>query len=115
LAASRAWKNHAGCGVLWSLIVNHHSAIGSSAIWQQNGIVYGVAGTLEADEISGIATGLRSPPTGRRSHCPHALECDIFGWRTRLGRSYTPPMTLSHTPRPGGAPAEKRELRQARS
>ena len=41
------------------LMLADNSGLGSGALWQRDGLVYGVAGTLKAAEIQRIANGLR--------------------------------------------------------
>jgi hypothetical protein len=41
------------------LMLTDNSGLGSGAIWQRDGLVYGVAGSLKAAELQRIANGLR--------------------------------------------------------
>lgn len=57
-ADSVAWQETT-IGGSQGLILNDNSGIGSAAIWQQDGRVYGVAGALKANDIQRIANGLK--------------------------------------------------------
>ena len=41
------------------LVLNDIGGIGSAAIWQRDGRIYGVAGTVRSAEVQRIANGLR--------------------------------------------------------
>jgi hypothetical protein len=40
------------------LLLNDNSGVGSAAIWQQNGHLYGVAGSLKATDLKRVADSL---------------------------------------------------------
>jgi len=41
------------------LLLNDNSGLGSAAIWRRDGHIYGVAGTIKANEITKVADGLK--------------------------------------------------------
>ncbi|MCC6177525.1 MAG: hypothetical protein IT305_19675 [Chloroflexi bacterium] len=53
-----AWQDTTIAGAP-GLLLNDNSGLGSAAIWQQNGRIYGVAGPMKANELVKIANSLR--------------------------------------------------------
>ncbi|MDQ3811480.1 MAG: hypothetical protein M3336_14440, partial [Chloroflexota bacterium] len=51
------WKNESFQGSQ-GLLLNDNSGVGSAAIWQSGGRLYGVAGSLKADELKRVADSL---------------------------------------------------------
>jgi hypothetical protein len=41
------------------LLIGDSTGLGSAVIWQRNGVVYAIAGTLTSNEVLGIARSTR--------------------------------------------------------